>query len=231
MSLKSNIIKLQFKDATITDKNTYNWNNFKIPENAKNINTLKIDTISFPFSWYLFENCGLKYNNGPIATLNGSPNKTDLPGVLIALFGAISCVIDDTTYLITLAFGAPTTLNVDEWPIEARYFLGAGDQPLGPALSITFPYPIDLGGDEEIEMTFPSTNNPIYGVSGQGVFDKISIPVDVNPFEVNFWQPQEYFLRTDSTTFEAPFTVSFNNIWKHPIDFKNRNGFIQLRSF
>lgn len=230
MSLKSNIIKLYFKDATITNKNYYNWD-LLIPENAKHINTLKIDTISFPFSWYLFENCILKYNNGPTVTLNGSPNKTDLPGVLTALFGATSCTIDNTTYLITLVFGAPTTLNVNEWPVEARYFLGAGDAVLGPALSITFPYPVDLGGDQEIDMVFPATKNAIYGVHGGNVANKVTVPVDVNPFEVNFWQPDEYFLRTDSTTFETPFTVTFTNIWNHPIDFKGRNGFIQLRSF
>lgn len=229
MSSKDHITKLYLSDATLqqsVNRNVYSWVLSSAPQNQ---NKVEIDLIEIPFSWYLFDDEILTYSGGT-PVLNGSFNTTTLPAVLATLFGAATCTISDSTLMINMTFGAPVTLNISQWSSRAQYFLGAGTADLA-GVNITFPFPVDLGGDRNIEMHISRLfTNKVHDSKTIPNKATLAIPISVNPFEVVYWEPQDFYLESDATQLSQGIEVEFFDRWGGSLNLNQREGFLQYRS-
>jgi len=225
MSSKDHVVKLYLTDALLQG-NQYSWQLSTCPIRQDRI---EIDLIEIPFSWYLFANEQLVYSGGT-AVLNGSFNTTTLPAILASIFGATTCTISDSTLLVNLTFAGSTTLNISQWSARAQYFLGSGTADL-TGTNITFPYPVDLGGDRNIEMRISRLfTNDVHDSNTIPNKGTLAIPISVNPFEVVYWEPENFYLETDNTQISRGIIVQFFDRWGFSLDLNHREGFIQYRS-
>ena len=229
MSVDDNqIVQLYLTDANIDSSNTFTWKLTGTPVQSRFIELVRA---TIPLSWYTFDNEVLTYSGGT-PVLNGSFTTTNLPAILAVLFGATSCTISDTTLLINLQFGAPTTLNISQWSKRAQYFLGAGTSDL-TGVNITFPYPVDLSGDLEVRLQFPNwfTNKTLDSdaAANPGL---LSIPIKVNPFEIVYFEPPSpYFLISNGLQNTGALRLQILDVWGNSLNLNNRQGYIQYRSY
>ncbi|MFA9289387.1 MAG: hypothetical protein ACEQSA_05940 [Weeksellaceae bacterium] len=221
------ILKLQLTEGQQTSS-TYSWP-LSQQNGTNKWDRIHIRAVSLPFKWFLFNNEPLLWSGGT-ATLNGNFDSSTIPVALAALFGAVTCTISSSTNIIALTFAAPTTFNISSWSRRARYFLGAGSADIGPALTITFPYPADLGGDDTINFIFQNGLTS-ENQTGQSVTSSIQVPVPCNPGEYILWEPHDYDLDIKQQMDYGSLQLKICDIWGTPINMNNAQGYIQFELY
>lgn len=230
--MAESIIQLWFSDTdALVSPGKYRWN-LPISQDFKKAKSVKLNQVALPFSWYLWPNLTLAYDQGgPLTTvLNGSIDATDLGAQLQLLFAnCTSCTLDLFTRKISFMFSVPTTLNISKWNVRAQLFLGAGTQDIASVAGvINLPYSYNLGGDVEIKMHSPFSRTAMIAKEGTDIMNMIPIPVNVNPGDFFYYQPEDYYLYTSGSALKANMTITFTDKWDQPIDFNGVDGFISL---
>lgn len=226
-----NILQLQLLEGqtTNTDGNEYNWPLQPLNE-GDSWKKVQVRSVSFPFKWYLFNNEPLLWSGGT-AILNGSYDALTLPVALAALFGAVTCTISASTNKISLTFAAPTTFNISSWSRRAQHFLGAGTANIGPSLTINFPNPADLGGDDTVNFIFDNGLTSENRTGQRAVSNSLVVPVPCNPGGFVFWEPHDYDLDINQPMNYTSLNLKIYDMWGNPLNMNSAQGFIQLEVY
>lgn len=226
-----NILQLQFLEGqtTNTDGNEYYWP-LKPLNESDSWKKVLVRGINFPFKWYLFNNEPLLWSGGT-ATLNGSFDAIELPIALAILFTATSCTVSASTNKISMTFAGATTLNISSWSRRARYFLGSGDADL-TGVTIDFPYPADLGGDDNLNFIFDNGLTSENRTGLRAVSNSLVVPVPCNPQGYVYWEPQQpYELDINQPMNYTSLTLRIYDQWGNPVNMNNAQGYIQLELY
>lgn len=179
---------------------TYQWDLTDVIGAGTRRRKLSLKYFNCWFTWYVFKNEVLTYNDGvaKTITLNGTYNIVTLPAQLQTLLGAgYTVTIDQNTLLINIVSPGLVTWTIESvpWSVRAKYFLGTGEVDIGPTLNATFAFAIKLGGDQLIQLAsskLVGTNN---NQSQQtGLEDNaLKIPVPVNGFQFIEYTPTNFY--------------------------------------
>jgi hypothetical protein len=225
------MIQLWLSDALLLGPGKYQWT-LDISEDFKKAKTIKLNDVDLTFAWDLWTNLTLAYTQGgPLTTIiNGSWDATNLGGYLQTLFAnCTSCTLDLSTFKISFMFSVPTTLNISQWNIRAQMWLGAGKQDIASIAGvINLPFKYNLGGDTIIKMHSPFSRTDMIADQSADIMNIIPIPVDVNPGESFFYQPEDYYLFTSGSGLKAKMIIKFTDKWMQPLDFAGVDGFISI---
>lgn len=231
----SNVINIQQLNllSGLQSDNTYEWDLSQIMTNAAGYTKLRVRRIDLPYSWYLFPAIPLinSLTIAPTNILNGNFSTFTLPAALMACFGVTGVTIDAATNIITVTNGAPFTLFISQWGAATQYFLGSGSSDINSvANTIVFPYPVDLGGNREVFLEWGNglTNEKQVCAPDDVNKNALRFPVDGNPFDIIYWEPEDYFLTVDNSTSFAGPTLAIKDEWGNILDLNHRQGYIQI---
>jgi len=226
-----------------TDK-SYNYKNLTL-FNGETFKWLRVRAFDFATSNKTFDNEVLVNTNttSPTNILDGDYDSLTLPAVLQTIFAANSVAIPLATNVISIAFAGAVTLNISQWGIRARRFLGAGDADLSllGAGTITFPYVCNLGGDMEYSFQFSnhlSDINPVVALGNAKVSPEIppdptfvfTVPADTDMSGFVCYRPENYIMKAPTSKITSTSLVikdQFNNV----LDMRGAWFFIQLEFY
>lgn len=189
---------------------------------------LSLKYLSMWYTWYVFKNEVLSYNDGvaKTITLNGTFNDVTLPAYLQTLLGAgYTVTVNPNTMTINILSPGLVTWTAASVPWSARlkYFLGLTTD-LGPTLNANFPYPVKLGGDMMIQIKFGNmiSQNTNESSSTNMLVDSLKIPIPVNGFEFIEYSPDNFYtIITPGQNNTFNLTVTFLDQFGNELDLNN----------
>lgn len=193
---------------------------------------LSLKYLSMWYTWYVFKNEVLTYNDGAPQTiiLNGTFNDVTLPAYIQTLLGGgYTVMINPNTMTINIispglvTWTAAGTATEAPWSARLKYFLGL-ETNLGPTLNASFPYPVKLGGDMMIQIKFGNmiSQNTNEANSSNMLTDSLKIPVPVNGFEFIEYSPDNFYtMITAGQNNSYNLTVTFLDQFGNELDLNN----------